>query len=232
MAIQLFTNILLEAEPTDPEHVPNIDWVERFVLGKIKAPVRLVSTGNLAGTYAHPDLELGTPGHLRIDGELVAANDRVLLVGQTDRRHNGVYTVEDPGNGGPAELKRAEDFDESSKIYSGVAVSVREGAHANTTWRLVSDPPITLDTTQLHFIPVAPIAAASKYAADITGNAVLTSFPITHNLGSTDVSVTMRNNADDGVVWTSWVPTNANTVTVSFDTAPTAAQSFRVVVQG
>lgn len=235
MDIQALVNIVLEAEPSDPQHVVNVDWVEKYVLGKIKAPVRLVSTMPLAGTYAAGELTLAAAGHLSIDNVQVANGDRVLLVGQTgaNATQNGVYVITDEGNGGPAELTRADDFNASDKIYSGVAITVREGAtNASTTWRLITEGTIILDTTALEFIPVAPIAAASKFADDIVGDNTETEFEITHNLQTTDVSVTIKNMANNAIVWAGIEVDDANNVTISFADPPTPAQHYRVTVMG
>lgn len=233
MTIELLTNIALEAEPSDPSHLVNAEWVTNYFIGKIKAPVRLVATANLAGTYAAPTLTLGAAGPLSVDGVQVAVGDRVLLVGQTTATQNGIYEVTDAGNGGPAELERADDFDTSDKVYSGVAITVREGAHANTTWRLVTEGTITLDATALEFVPTAPLAAASKYATTITGDGTLLQFPVDHDLGTTDVTVNIRNATTNGLVLADVTVNTANRVTIGFSApAPTAAQSFRVVVLG
>ena len=52
MAIELFTNISLETTPIDPKHLVPMSWVEEFVAGRVKMPVRVVAVANLAGTYA------------------------------------------------------------------------------------------------------------------------------------------------------------------------------------
>ena len=69
-----------------------------------------------------------------------------------------------------------------------------------------------------------------KYAADI-GNGALTSIPVTHSLNTTDVVVSVKEKATNEFVMCDIVTTDANTVTLSFSVAPTAAQ-YRVVVIG
>jgi hypothetical protein len=72
--------------------------------------------------------------------------------------------------------------------------------------------------------------AATGYAADI-GNGSLTTIVVTHNLNTRDVVVMVRQNTTP---WAFIEPdieaTDANTVTVRFTTAPTAAQ-YRAIVQ-
>ena len=72
--------------------------------------------------------------------------------------------------------------------------------------------------------------AASGYAADI-GNAVLTAIPVVHNLNTRDVIVRVRSNTTPwAFVETDVEATDANTVTLRFTVAPTAAQ-YRAIVQ-
>lgn len=72
--------------------------------------------------------------------------------------------------------------------------------------------------------------AARKYSASI-GNGSATSIAVTHGLGTKDVAVTLRQNADDAGVWTDWIATDANTVTLAFAAAP-ASNALRVTVVG
>jgi hypothetical protein len=72
--------------------------------------------------------------------------------------------------------------------------------------------------------------AAAGYATDI-GNGTLTAITVTHNLNTRDVLVKVRSNTTP---WAYIEPdveaTDANTVTLRFTTAPTAAQ-YRAIVQ-
>ncbi len=113
---------------------------------------------------------------------------------------------------------------------------------ANATAALIDSAPGTLDTLN-------ELAAAlgddpnfsttitnnlagktSKFAADI-GDGALTDLPITHNLGTTDVQVTLWEIATNEQVFADLVRTSANVVTATFATAP-ATDSIRAVVVG
>lgn len=70
-----------------------------------------------------------------------------------------------------------------------------------------------------------------SYAANV-GDGTATTYTITHNLNTRDVVVQIYENGDDyEQVWATVKRATVNTVTVTFGTAPTAAQ-YRVVVQG
>lgn len=52
---------------------------------------------------------------------------------------------------------------------------------------------------------------------------------MTHSLGTQDVTVAVREVASQAAVLVDWVATDANTVTLSFATAP-ASNAYRVTV--
>lgn len=79
-------------------------------------------------------------------------------------------------------------------------------------------------------VKVDPSVVARKYSANI-GNGALTSIPVTHNLGTKDVAVSLRKNSDDAGFITDWVATDINTVTLTFAVAP-ASNEHRVTVIG
>ncbi len=63
------------------------------------------------------------------------------------------------------------------------------------------------------------------------GNGALVAVPFTHNLGTKDVTVSVRLAATDEVILVDWTATDTNTVTLNFTTAPANA-SIRVTVIG
>jgi hypothetical protein len=100
-------------------------------------------------------------------------------------------------------------------FQSGNAISVGDGLGISCTADTVA-----IDTA----------VVARKYSATLSTSA--TSYTVTHNLGTRDVQVTVRQNSSPyGMVITAWEATDANTVTVYFATAP-AANTYRVTVIG
>jgi hypothetical protein len=65
----------------------------------------------------------------------------------------------------------------------------------------------------------------------ITAPGSVSAFVCTHNLGTTDVVVSIRD-ASDNAVDAEWVATNSNTVTVSFFPAPANTTAFKVTIIG
>jgi hypothetical protein len=108
---------------------------------------------------------------------------------------------------------------------------------------VVNSAPSTLDTlnelaaalgNDANFattITTALAARVQSYAATV-GDGSTTTFTITHNLGSRDVTVQIYEAATPyGQVWATIKRATTNTVTVTFSTAPTTNQ-YRVVCQG
>ncbi|CAM3038023.1 hypothetical protein [Skermania piniformis] len=79
-------------------------------------------------------------------------------------------------------------------------------------------------------LKVDPSVVARKYAANI-GNGSLTSIPVTHNLGTRDVVVSVHDTTTYEEVLADVVKTDANNVTITFATAP-ASNAYRVTVIG
>lgn len=76
------------------------------------------------------------------------------------------------------------------------------------------------------------LAATGKFAADITGNAALTQFTVTHNLNTTDVVVQVFDVSNDLMILTDVKRPTVNTVRIDFAQAPANAKVYRVVVVG
>lgn len=77
---------------------------------------------------------------------------------------------------------------------------------------------------------VDPSVVVRKVAATI-GNGAATAIAVTHNLGTKDVTVSLRDAASDAAVDTDWVATDVNTVTFTFATAP-ATNAYRATIHG
>ena len=79
-------------------------------------------------------------------------------------------------------------------------------------------------------IAVDTSIVARKFSANI-GNGSLTSIAVTHGLGTKDVHVSLREVAGDADVFSDWVATDTNSVTLAFAVAP-ASNALRVTVVG
>lgn len=103
----------------------------------------------------------------------------------------------------------------TSGTWNGTAIGTAYGGTGATT--------IAGAKTNLGFL--------TRYATNI-GDGTTTSYTVTHNLGTQDVTVTIyRNSAPFDVVYADVQLSTTNTVTLIFGTAPTTNQ-FRVLVTG
>ena len=231
MAIELLTNIDLEAQPNAPKHVVNIDWVQNFFAGRIKLPVRAASTSNLTAAHNAVNHTLTFAGALpAIDGVTLVVGDRVLVAGQTNPAHNGIYDVTQLT---PGILARSDDFDHPTKIFNGVSVAVNDGdTYANETFRLACDEPVTRDTTPLNFTLTVPTTGSSTRGMDIDCNGTDDEWVFAHSLDSEDVVVQVWNRLTKAVVMCDIEITDADTVTVKFDIVPPNTARYRIVVTG
>lgn len=223
-------------DPANPQDAATKNYVDSAIQGlKWKEPVRAASTANVT-----------LSGLQTIDGVSLIANDRVLLKNQSTPSQNGIYIA------ASGSWNRATDFDANSEIL-GASVFVSEGSTlGNTQWLMTTDGPITVGSTALTWIQfggsgtfvagngislsgatiaVDPAVVARKASATI-GDGSATAFNVVHNLNTTDPMVVVHEaGGGKNAVIADWAITDANTVTVTFGTAPTTGQ-YRVTVIG
>lgn len=199
-----------------------------------KNPVRAATTANitLSGTQT-------------IDGVAVLAGDRVLVKNQSTGSQNGIYVC------ASGAWSLATDFDASAELL-GAGVFVSEGTtQGNSIWNMTTDAPLTLGTTYLVWaqigggvsytagngiilsggvIAVDTSITARKMAATI-GDGSSTTLTVTHNLGTQDITVSVRDATSNAGVLCDWTANGVNTVQLTFGVAPATGQ-YRVAVTG
>lgn len=95
----------------------------------VKLECRYVSVTNIANILT------GAPN--TVDGNSVAAGNRILVVGQTTTAENGIYIVSSVGTGADGVWARATDADTAGKLQTGILVYIYAGAtYAFTLWAL------------------------------------------------------------------------------------------------
>jgi len=135
------TNVATPVSGTD---AANKNYVDTTAQGlNVHGSVRLATTANLVATYANgtagqdgglgvgATLTITATGALSIDGQVVAANDRILVKNQTTALQNGIYVVTTAGTTGvSAVLTRAVDSDNgvvAGEVVAGDFVFVSSG---------------------------------------------------------------------------------------------------------
>ena len=109
-----------------------------------KQATRVVTVTNVTLAGGAPSL---------VDGVTLVANDRVLVTGQDTASENGLYLVTTLGSGSNGTWTRTSDGNATGEINAGMIVMVTEGVDwADTSWKLVTNDPITIGTTGLTFL--------------------------------------------------------------------------------
>jgi len=146
------------ADPSVSSDLATKQYVDNVAAGiDVRGSCRVATTANLsviaAGSGVGKTLTATLNGAISIDGVALALANRVLVKNQATGADNGIYTVTQVGDGGtPYILTRATDADTDAEVTAGLFTFVTEGAtHADTGWVLVTDDPITVDTTALTF---------------------------------------------------------------------------------
>lgn len=167
----------------------------------------------------------GAPGALDTLQELAKAmgNDPNFAATVTNLIADKVSKV-------PGKQLSTEDFTTPllNKL-NGIAAGANAYVHPSTHPATI----ITTDSTH-RWLTDALIASwnarTRKYSATI-GNGSLTTIPITHNLNTTDITITIKEVASNNIVYTDIQIVDANRINLLFAVAPTTNQ-FRITVVG
>ena len=107
---------------------------------------------------------------------------------------------------------------------AGIRVERGDSADVEVLWNETSDQwTLTNDGTNYH-------AITRKYVS-VIGDGSLTSIPVTHNLGTKDVTVEVYDVSTDQTVEADITRTSTSVVTIGFATAP-ASGAYKVVIVG
>ncbi len=244
------------ADPSTGTDAANKQYVDNVARGLYwKAPARVATTadGTLASAYASGQsvdgVVLATNDRILIKNQATASENGIYTVNASGAPSRSV----DADTGGElapgtslSVTEGTANGDKAFIIISDAAITI--GTTAQTWGQLsggatytggngisVAGPVIsavagTGIVVNGSGVNIDTSVVARKYSANV-GNGSLTSIAVTHNLGTKDVAVTLREIASDAGVLTDWTATDTNTVTLSFAVAP-ASNAYRVTVAG
>ncbi len=244
------------ADPSGSTDAANKQYVDNVARGLYwKAPVRVATTAN--GTVATDcgngssvdGVTLATNDRILIKNQSTAADNGIYVV-----QASGGPTRAADADGG-SELtpgtavsvtEGTANADKTFLIISDAAITVGTTAQTwgqlgggssysggngiDVTGSVISAVAHTGIAVSGSGIAVDTSVVARKYSANI-GNGSSTSIAVTHNLGTKDVAVAIRDNSDDAHVLADVVSTDINTVTITFAVAP-SSNAYRVTVTG
>lgn len=109
----------------------------------------------------HENQDISTGGFLTENGYTLVANDRFLLISQTNLEENGIYVVDNAGA-----WTRALDADEADELKANTSVYILEGEHQGRKYELLEDVTIVgTDPQSWNPVPV-PANTAVNTSAD------------------------------------------------------------------
>lgn len=172
------------------------------------------------------NVTISNPGTSTFDGQTITSGQVVLLAGQTTGSQNGPYTF----NGSGVAMTRAANWDTSGEAVVGSYWIVKRGTKADQIALMTNDS-FTLNTDTAAFVYFNPAGVSdndSSFSQNVgTGSAG--PYTVTHNLGTTDIAVTVRELTGNNVVMVSWKTTSTNAISVEPDET-WASNSHRVTV--
>lgn len=124
-------------------------------LAQLQAAIEGLAWKDNARVAAQVNVTVASPG-ATIDGQTMAAGDRVLLRNQTATAENGVYVW----NASATPMTRSADMNASIEFTSAV-VPVDAGTDAGTQWRQTAVGP-TVGTTAILFVAFGTSAPAAS----------------------------------------------------------------------
>lgn len=188
-----------------------------------------------------------------IDTISVQIGDRVIVAGQggnitTPHKDNGIWIA------ASGAWTRAPDAG-AGQLGADSALFVEEGSAglADTQWRIVTNGPITVGTTLIQWsqfgaavnysngyglnlsgttFSLDTTVGVRKFAQDVPTDGTTVSFPMTHGLGTMDVTAAVFLKADGSEIDVDIVRTNPNVTTLGFGVAPAAGGIYRFVAHG
>ena len=145
-----------------------------------------------------------------------------IVVGNTVKHIDAVVPV-------PAVLKRAEDFNDSADIANGTLINITT---TSTQYKLISDEPIIIDTTNIQFVKATSDDDNVKsYEGEITVVDSQTDYEVIHSLNTKNIVVSVVTDSFEPCYIDYTIDTE-NKITFKFDLTalPVADTKFYVTI--
>ena len=246
------------ADPSAATDGANKQYVDNVAAGlQWKAPVRVATTANgtLATAFANGQsvdgVALVTGNRILLKNQTAGAENGIYIVpasGAPTRATDADTGVELAPGTIVSVAEGTVNADKAFMIISDAAITI---GTTSTTWAqfgagntYTAGNGIAIASNVVSAVAAASgglsvvaggiqldtTIAARKFSANV-GDGSSTSIAVTHNLGTQDVVVALREVSSQALVQVDWVATSTNVVTLTFAVAP-ASNAFRVAVLG
>lgn len=241
-------------DPSANTDAANKQYVDNVARGlQWKAPVRAASTTNV--TVASPGttldgVTLAANDRVLLKNQTTASENGIYVWTASGSALTRALDADDTGELAPGTsvsvAEGAVNADRVFMIISDAAITI--GTTAQTWGQLSGGSSYTAGNgINVAGSVISAVAAAGggisvvaggvqldssiatrKFSANI-GNGSATSIAVSHNLGTQDITVAVRDSATNAGVLVDWVATDTNTVTLTFAVAP-ASNAYRATV--
>jgi len=221
--IKSFSQINMKVAPKQDTHLVRLRDMVDLVNTLEAEPVRVVATDSLtnlagsgvtvtydSGPFTNASNQVGS-GRLisdilstpfEVDGLTIELGNRILVAGEVNETHNGIYVVAAIDGSGFV-LERTFDFNDALNIRNGLVVPVLAGdTYADTRWETVlGDTFFVLHETEVEFSRIiVDITRVVEMTFDIEGDDTTMIYNITHDLDSMNVTHEIYDDEGDTVL--------------------------------
>jgi hypothetical protein len=188
--------------------------------GTIATATTLTNSGTISGGTVSP-ATLNVSGTSTLTGALNMNGGGTIASGQT-LTNSGTIS----GGTYAGTITVSGNMTHSGTTALNGAVTIGSGVTLTNSGTITGG---TINATTVPWTGISTNPFKGKFSASI-GDGVLTSVPVTHNLGTTDVHVQLYEISSGLAVMTDYTMTNTNVVTFTFASPPTANQYKAVII--